>query len=135
MHRRIHLRASTLLLLGGLQWGCHAAAPTVDPLTALTQQVQQERAADRARSQRTLCGAYGFLAELITYNRDQQGVTLAEALAKLTVLERQNPDDPNMPAVVAFQRQLIQVIYTHPTWTTQDAWQYAEQKCLRDTPR
>ena len=138
------------LLLAGLQWGCHPAAPDPAPAAEVQRQptppaptpppvreapavTEQEREEMRATMG---CYALGVFAEKVARERDELGVTQEEALsnvAQLTMKHLQTTTPPDIvTATGALLSGVVRLVYHFPNWSPEEAALHGRDVCLEE---
>ena len=138
------------LLLAGLQWGCHPAAPDPAPAAAVQRPppppaptpppvqdvpalTEQEQQAMRATMD---CYALGAFAQKVARERDELGVTQEEALsqvAQLTMKHLQSTAPPDIvTATGARLSAMVRLVYRFPNWTPDAAALHSRDFCLEE---
>ena len=122
MHRRRILRVSSLVLLAGLQWGCHTAANTGAPTAEGQRPPPQEQ---QALWEQRECYTLGVFAFQVAQARDNIGLTKEEALSMVAEVLMQRLQTTATPdEVTATGRRLsfiVESVYRFPGWTPEGA--------------
>jgi hypothetical protein len=120
----MHLRRmlSTLVLLAGVQWGCHTAAHTGVP-SAEDQSPTPH--AQQALHQQMDCYALGVFAFQVAQTRDTTGLTKEEALSLVSQALTQRLRTTATPAEVTATgtrlSSVVERVYRSPAWTPEGA--------------
>lgn len=150
--RRIR-RVSTLLLLAGLQWGCHTAAPRLappeegphqPPPPAPTRTPAADTTDVRAQERQEVwtrmdCDTLGAFAWQVAHERAAQGLTEEEALANVAQLTRRHLQTTATPDTVTATglrlSGIVRLVYLFPGWTPDEAALRSRNFCLEQRSR
>ena len=147
-HRRHRRRVRALLLLAGLQWGCHTAAPGLAPPEAVPRQPPPPAPTltpaegptgvpAQARPEvwtRMDCDTLGAFAGQVAHARAAQGLTEDEALAHVaqqTQTHLQTTATPDTVTATALRLSgMVRLVYLFPDWTPEEAATRSRHLCL-----
>lgn len=125
------LRVSSLILLAGLQGGCHTAANTGAPIAEEQRPPPQEQ---QALLEQMDCYTLGVFAFQVAQARDTTGLTKEEALSIVAQALTQRLQTTATPAEVTATgtrlSSVVERVYRSPAWTPEGAALQTLTLCL-----